>query len=428
MDTETNPTPELSSTPDSGRARRRRGSAGCVGACVALVVIVVGYLIFGRGGGGATKYVTQEVTRGDLTVTVTATGNLEPRQPGRYRQRAVGHDPQRRGGCERHSEGGPGADEAGHLAPGSAGAAGAELARFRPGARAAECRRAEGSPSELRAAAEGARAERQQAALAAGHGCRRVRGGAGRGRGGSGACSRGAGASEPGCSQDGPQQDRHPLADQRHRAGALGRAGPDGRRIAAGAGAVHAGRRPQEDGAARGRRRGGHRLRGSSARARRSRSMHFPNRQFHAKITRVDFASNNTQKSTSSSSQRAGRCEQRDLDRRRDVRDGARSGQFRPAAAAGHDCDSRDRDHEHPGRNARAERRAALYADGCRRAWCSRPRRLQRGALSALMPTMPRRFFGSASNAAADAWVASGCSKTASLRWRCSSRAQPMAA
>ena len=35
--------------------------------------------LFGRGGGGATKYVTQEVTTGELTVTVTATGNLEPR-------------------------------------------------------------------------------------------------------------------------------------------------------------------------------------------------------------------------------------------------------------------------------------------------------------------------------------------------------------
>ncbi len=48
---------------------------------VALAVIALAVLvwIFGREGGDATKYVTQEVTRGDLTVTVTATGNLEPR-------------------------------------------------------------------------------------------------------------------------------------------------------------------------------------------------------------------------------------------------------------------------------------------------------------------------------------------------------------
>ena len=37
------------------------------------------FWIFGHEGGDATKYVTQEVTRGGLTVTVTATGNLEPR-------------------------------------------------------------------------------------------------------------------------------------------------------------------------------------------------------------------------------------------------------------------------------------------------------------------------------------------------------------
>ena len=44
-----------------------------------LIASAVLFWIFGRHGNGATKYVTQEVTRGDLTVTVTATGNLEPR-------------------------------------------------------------------------------------------------------------------------------------------------------------------------------------------------------------------------------------------------------------------------------------------------------------------------------------------------------------
>ena len=81
MDTETTTTTPMSParSATTARARRRRGSAGSSGRVLALVVIVVGYFIFGRGGGDATKYVTQEVTRGDLTVTVTATGNLEPR-------------------------------------------------------------------------------------------------------------------------------------------------------------------------------------------------------------------------------------------------------------------------------------------------------------------------------------------------------------
>jgi HlyD family secretion protein len=80
VDTETNPsaTPELS-TPDYGPGAPAPWKRWARWAAIALVAIVVGYLIFGRGDGGATKYVTQDVTTGDLTVTVTATGNLEPR-------------------------------------------------------------------------------------------------------------------------------------------------------------------------------------------------------------------------------------------------------------------------------------------------------------------------------------------------------------
>jgi HlyD family secretion protein len=80
VDTETNPssTPEVS-TLDYGPGAPAPWKRWVRWGAVALVVIVVGYFIFGRGNGGATKYVTQEVTRGDLTVTVTATGNLEPR-------------------------------------------------------------------------------------------------------------------------------------------------------------------------------------------------------------------------------------------------------------------------------------------------------------------------------------------------------------
>lgn len=54
-----------------------RGRAKWLALVVAL--LVVAYLLFGRSGGASTQYVTQEVTRGGLVVTVTATGNLQPR-------------------------------------------------------------------------------------------------------------------------------------------------------------------------------------------------------------------------------------------------------------------------------------------------------------------------------------------------------------
>lgn len=46
---------------------------------VALVLLLIAYFVFSRSGGEDKRYVTQEVTRDSLTVTVTATGNLEPR-------------------------------------------------------------------------------------------------------------------------------------------------------------------------------------------------------------------------------------------------------------------------------------------------------------------------------------------------------------
>ncbi len=48
-------------------------------AALAAIALALAYFLIGRNGEVATKYVTQEVTQGDLTVTVTATGNLEPR-------------------------------------------------------------------------------------------------------------------------------------------------------------------------------------------------------------------------------------------------------------------------------------------------------------------------------------------------------------
>ena len=80
VDTETNPsTPEVSNALDNELPAPAPWKRWARWGAIALVAIVVGYLIFGRSGGGDTRYVTQEVTRGELTVTVTATGNLEPR-------------------------------------------------------------------------------------------------------------------------------------------------------------------------------------------------------------------------------------------------------------------------------------------------------------------------------------------------------------
>lgn len=81
MDTETNPStsPDVSPSLDYGTPAPAPWKRWVRWGVIALVAISVGLLIFGRSGDGATKYVTQEVTRGDLTVTVTATGNLEPR-------------------------------------------------------------------------------------------------------------------------------------------------------------------------------------------------------------------------------------------------------------------------------------------------------------------------------------------------------------
>jgi HlyD family secretion protein len=80
VDTETNPStaPDLSATLDYGRPQAPWKRWALWGV-IALAAIVVGYLIFGGDGVTAANYTTQPVTRGDLTVTVTATGNLEPR-------------------------------------------------------------------------------------------------------------------------------------------------------------------------------------------------------------------------------------------------------------------------------------------------------------------------------------------------------------
>lgn len=73
-------TPDVAQTLESyGQHPRASWQRWIKWAVLALIVIAVGYYFLGPNGTAQVKYVTQEVTRGDLTVTVTATGNLEPR-------------------------------------------------------------------------------------------------------------------------------------------------------------------------------------------------------------------------------------------------------------------------------------------------------------------------------------------------------------
>ena len=50
-----------------------------IAAVVVVAALVGAWLFLGRGDSKDTKYITQKVTRGPITVTVTATGNLQPR-------------------------------------------------------------------------------------------------------------------------------------------------------------------------------------------------------------------------------------------------------------------------------------------------------------------------------------------------------------
>lgn len=81
MDTETRTSPAAVASPlgDFGPAAPAPHKRWIKWGAIALVVALALYFFFGRSGPGPTNYITQEVTKGDLTVTVTATGNLEPR-------------------------------------------------------------------------------------------------------------------------------------------------------------------------------------------------------------------------------------------------------------------------------------------------------------------------------------------------------------
>jgi HlyD family secretion protein len=79
MDTETNNSTDLSRTLREGLDGSPAWQRYLKWAVLAIVILAAAYFTFGRDGAKATTYTTQEVVKGDLTVTVTATGNLEPR-------------------------------------------------------------------------------------------------------------------------------------------------------------------------------------------------------------------------------------------------------------------------------------------------------------------------------------------------------------
>ena len=79
MDTETSNSTDLSHTLRQGLQGPPAWQRFLKWGLLALVIVAAAYFTFGRGDGKAVSYTTQDVVTGDLTVTVTATGNLEPR-------------------------------------------------------------------------------------------------------------------------------------------------------------------------------------------------------------------------------------------------------------------------------------------------------------------------------------------------------------
>lgn len=79
MDTETTDSTDLSRTLREGLDAAPAWQRYLKWAAIAIVIIAAAYFTFGRGDSKSVTYTTQDVVKGDLTVTVTATGNLEPR-------------------------------------------------------------------------------------------------------------------------------------------------------------------------------------------------------------------------------------------------------------------------------------------------------------------------------------------------------------
>jgi HlyD family secretion protein len=79
MDKETVQQPDVARTLGGSDREARGWQRHAKWIVPAAILIALASVLFLRDGGGEIRYVTQEVTQGDLTVTVTATGNLEPR-------------------------------------------------------------------------------------------------------------------------------------------------------------------------------------------------------------------------------------------------------------------------------------------------------------------------------------------------------------
>lgn len=79
MDTETTHSTDLAGILRGGLEGPPAWRRALKWAVLALVIIAVAYFALFRGDGPKLTYTTQDVVVGDLTVTVTATGNLEPR-------------------------------------------------------------------------------------------------------------------------------------------------------------------------------------------------------------------------------------------------------------------------------------------------------------------------------------------------------------
>lgn len=79
MDTETSNSTDIARTLREGLQGPPAWQKYAKWGVLAALVLIAGYFFFARGDNKAQTYITQDVTRGDLTVTVTATGNLEPR-------------------------------------------------------------------------------------------------------------------------------------------------------------------------------------------------------------------------------------------------------------------------------------------------------------------------------------------------------------
>ncbi|MBM0104215.1 efflux RND transporter periplasmic adaptor subunit [Steroidobacter sp. S1-65] len=79
MDTETSQSTDLSRTLRAGLHEPPAWQRFLKWGLLALILIAAAYFTFGRDRSKEVSYVTQDVVTGDLTVSVTATGNLEPR-------------------------------------------------------------------------------------------------------------------------------------------------------------------------------------------------------------------------------------------------------------------------------------------------------------------------------------------------------------